>query len=188
MKTNWSGKGSARSHSSSAASPGHAPAAAGSGGDGPLFRRKALVLNRPHLPYIMPPVKIPVTSLTWKRIKTQDTVHFNDIQHLKSFRRWSENSLLMQAWNLQTHTSFLFLCFVSTSLGKKKPIAKPWYHTFSAVFAVFFAVRVHEAKRDPASLFKFSCKGSSAHGGHSASVCFCLAPARRWEMEVSKQT
>lgn len=68
----------------------------------------------------MLPVKIPVTSLTWKRIKTQDTVHFNDIQHLKSFRRRSENSLLMQAWNLQTHTIFLFVCFVSTSLGKKK--------------------------------------------------------------------
>lgn len=50
---------------------------------------------------------IPMTSLKWKVVLFQDTVHFNDIQHWKSFRRvWGQS--LNASLNLQAHKIFSY--------------------------------------------------------------------------------
>lgn len=87
----------------------------------------------------------------------QDTVHLNDIQHLKTFRQRSENSLLMQA-RIFKHRLFIFFMLSFSITGKKYPSLNPDIRSQPPSSLL---LRVHEAKRDPESLFKFSSKGLS---------------------------
>lgn len=92
----------------------------------------------------------------------------------------SEDSLWTWAWIFKHIKSFPYL-----QITGKIPIAKPWY-TFLAILLSSIAASVHEAKRDPETLFKFSCKGIYIHG-----IIRSLSPSvwhlpGRWKVGVSE--
>lgn len=148
-----------------------------------VFWHKALGLKRPCtrlMSYYLLQTSEFFEMKSNKNFRTQCTLITYSIWN-RSDKVWKQS--FNASLNLQTH-KLCFLCSVSISL-EKIPITKPWY-TFLAIRLSSVTVSVHEAKRDPESLFRFSSKGFSAHSGHSASASFCLGPVGRWRNESVK--